>query len=321
MIIRNAIELIGNTPIVKLKNEEIYVKMEKFNPGGSIKDRTALGMINDALNSGMITKGDCIIEPTSGNTGIGLAIIGKQMGLKVIIVMPESMSEERKKLIKSCGAELILTDGKLGMKGAIEMAEKLVRENPNYYMLDQFNNKSNVNIHYNTTANEIIRDLSDVDIFVTSVGTGGTFTGIARRLKEINNKIITIAVEPEKSAVLSGGKPNSHNIQGIGAGFIPSIFDISCADEIMTIGDEESVGTAIEISQQLGTLIGISSGANIAAARKAALKYGTNKKIITISPDGGEKYLSVVDYGVPNLETSLDKIKNEEIEVLARGEE
>lgn len=292
----NTLNLIGNTPIVKLPNENIFIKMEKFNPGGSIKDRTALGLINDAVNKKLLEKDSIIVEPTSGNTGIALAIIGRVMGHKVIIIMPETMSEERRNLIKSYGADLILTDGSTGMSGAIKKAKELLEEDKKYFMPDQFNNKANSDMHYMTTGNEIIKQISDLDIFVAGVGTGGTFTGVSKRLKEYNKNIITIAAEPKASAVLSGENSGKHKIQGIGAGFIPSVYDGQYASDILKISDEEAEDTAVEVSKLTGILVGISTGANVCAARRLAQKYGVSKKIVTISPDGGEKYLSVLNY-------------------------
>mgnify|MGYP000999263785 CR=1 FL=1 len=292
----STISLIGNTPIVKIPNENIYVKMEKFNPGGSIKDRAALGMILDAEEKGYLKNNSIIIEPTSGNTGIGLALIGRLKGYKVVIVMPETMSIERRKLIEAYGATLILTDGKKGMLGAIERAEQMMKEDNRYFMPDQFNNPANPMFHYKTTAEEIIKQINDLDIFTAAAGTGGTITGISRKLKEFNKNIFIAVSEPEKSPVLSGGKAAPHKIQGIGAGFVPSIYSGENVDDIITISDEEAMDTAIEISAKTGILVGISTGCNIAAARKLAQKYGANKKILTISPDGGEKYMSVLNY-------------------------
>ncbi|MDF2677144.1 MAG: cysteine synthase [Bacillota bacterium] len=292
----DALSLIGNTPIVKMPDENIFIKMEKFNPGGSIKDRAALGMIIDAEQKGLLKKGSTIIEPTSGNTGIGLALIGKLKGYNVIITMPESMSVERRKLIGAFGATLILTEGRRGMAGAIERAVEMVKQDKSYFMPDQFNNPSNWEIHYKTTAEEIINQLNDLEIFTAAVGTGGTLTGVSKRLKEFNSNIIVAGVEPERSPVLSGGRPSPHKIQGIGAGFVPGIYNGENVDEIITITDEEAIETAIEVTRKTGILVGISTGCNVAAARKLAQKYGTNKKILTVSPDGGEKYLSIVNY-------------------------
>ncbi len=290
------LNLIGNTSIVQLPGENIFIKMEKFNPGGSIKDRTALGMILDAENKGYLKKNSIIVEPTSGNTGIGLALIGRLKGYKVIITMPESMSAERRTIISSYGATLILTEAQKGMAGAIERANEILKEDKKNFMPDQFNNPANTKFHYETTAQEIIYQLNDLDIFTAGVGTGGTLVGVAKRLKEYNNKITVAGAEPAKSAVLSGGNSSPHKIQGIGAGFIPGIYSGENVDEILTVTDEEAIDTAVEVSAKTGILVGISTGANVAAARKLAEKYGSNKKILTISPDGGEKYMSMVKY-------------------------
>ncbi len=290
------LSLIGNTPIVQLPGENIFIKMEKFNPGGSIKDRTALGMILDAEKKGLLKKGSVIVEPTSGNTGIALALIGRLKGYNVILTMPETMSVERRTMISSYGAVLVLTDGAKGMKGAIERANEILKENSRNFMPDQFNNPANPEFHYMTTAEEIIRQLNDLDIFTAGVGTGGTISGVSKRLKEYNKNIIIAGVEPEKSPVLSGGNPGPHKIQGIGAGFIPGTYNGDNVDEILTISEEEAIETAVEVSAKTGILVGISSGANVAAARKLAAKYGGNKKVLTIAPDGGEKYLSMVKY-------------------------
>ncbi len=292
----NTLNLIGNTPIVKLPNENIYIKMEKFNPGGSVKDRTAYGLITDAIDKKLLKNDSIIVEPTSGNTGIGLALIGRLLGYKVVIIMPETMSEERRTLIKSYGATLILTEGSGGMSGAIKRANELILEDKRYFMPDQFNNKANSEIHYLTTGNEIIKQVSDLDIFVAGVGTGGTFTGVSRRLQEYNKNIISIAAEPSSSAVLSGEKAGKHKIQGIGAGFVPGIYDGKYANDIIRVSDEDAENTAIEVSKLTGMLVGISTGANVYASRVIAKKYGPDKKIVTISPDGGEKYLSMINY-------------------------
>lgn len=290
------LKLIGNTPIVQLPGENIFIKMEKFNPGGSIKDRAALGMIEDAENKGYLKKNSIIVEPTSGNTGIGLALIGRIKGYKVIITMPETMSVERRNIIAANGATLILTEGQKGMAGAIARANEMLKEDKKYFMPDQFNNPANPKIHYSTTAEEIIHQLNDLDIFTAAVGTGGTLSGVSKRLKEYNKNIIVAGAEPLKSAVISGGNPAPHKIQGIGAGFIPGTYNGDNVDEILTVSDEEAIDTAVEVSTKTGILVGISTGANVAAARKLALKYGSNKKILTVSPDGGEKYLSMVKY-------------------------
>lgn len=292
----DTLSLIGNTPIVQLPNENIFIKMEKFNPGGSIKDRTALGMILDAEKKGLLKKGSTIVEPTSGNTGIGLALIGKLKGYKVIITMPETMSAERRKMIGAYGATLILTEGRKGMTGAIERAHELTAQDKSFFMPDQFNNTANWEFHYKTTGEEIINQFNHLEIFTAAVGTGGTLTGISKRLKEYNSNIIIAGSEPERSPVLSGGRPSPHKIQGIGAGFVPGVYNGDNVDEILTVSDDEAIETAVEVSAKTGILVGISTGCNVAAARKLAQKYGANKKILTISPDGGEKYMSIVNY-------------------------
>ncbi|MBU5300971.1 cysteine synthase A [Clostridium sporogenes] len=298
MLYENSIDLIGNTPMFKLNNmkeedmADVYIKLEKFNPGGSIKDRAALGMIEEAEKMGKIEPGDIIVEPTSGNTGIGLAMVGRLKGYKVIIVMPDSMSIERRNMIKAYGAELVLTEGNKGMTGAIEKAEELARDKKGYFIPQQFSNRANSKKHYETTAVEILKDVENLDFFVASVGTGGTIAGIGRRLKEFNKNIKVVAVEPHNSPVISGGKAAPHKIQGIGAGFIPEVYEKDVVDEVMTITDEESYEYARRFGTEEGILVGISSGANIAAAIKIAKKLGKGKKVVTVAPDGGEKYIS-----------------------------
>lgn len=302
MIYNNALEMIGNTPILKLNNiikenmADIYVKLEKANPAGSIKDRAALGMIERAEKLGIIKEGDTIVEPTSGNTGIALAMIGKLKGYKVVIVMPETMSVERRNLIKAYGAELVLTEGSKGMKGAIEKTSEIAKNKNGFFIPQQFNNEANPFKHYETTAEEILNDIYDLDIFIAGVGTGGTITGIGKKFKEVNKNIKVVAVEPEKSSVLSGNQPGSHKIQGIGAGFIPEVYNSMFIDDIVVVSDEEAFKTVRMVSREEGILVGISSGANIAAAIKLAQKLGKGKKIVTVAPDGGEKYLSTGIY-------------------------
>lgn len=299
MVYNNLLDLIGNTPVVKLqfKNEDniadIYVKLEKFNLGGSVKDRAALGMIEAAERDGLLKEGYTIVEPTSGNTGIALALIGKLKGYNVVITMPDTMSVERRAILKAYGAELILTDGAKGMKGAIEKAEELVRENSTYFLPQQFNNKANPEKHYETTAKEILDDFKELDVFVAGVGTAGTLSGVGKRLKENFKNVKVIAVEPEASAVLSGEQPGKHIIQGIGAGFIPGNYENDIVDEVIKISNDEALEFSKYLSKEEGLFLGISSGANIAAAYKLAKKLGKGKKILTISPDGGEKYLSI----------------------------
>ena len=298
MIYNNLLDLIGNTPVVKVdfKDEniaDVYVKLEKFNLSGSVKDRAALGMIETAEKEGLLKEGSVIIEPTSGNTGIALALIGRLKGYKVIIVMPDTMSIERRATLKAYGAELILTDGTKGMGEAIAIAEKLAAENPNYFLPQQFNNKANPEKHYETTGKEIIDDFKVIDAFVAGVGTGGTIVGVAKRLKERSKDTKVVGVEPSTSAVLSGEKPGKHGIQGIGTGFIPKNYDASVVDEIVKISSEEAVEYAKKASHDFGLFVGISSGANIAAAYQVAKKLGKGKIVVTLAPDGGEKYLSV----------------------------
>lgn len=299
MIYKNIIDLIGNTPVVQLKFPEkeniaeIYIKLEKFNIGGSVKDRAALGMIEAAEKNGLLKADSVIVEPTSGNTGIALALIGKLKGYKVIVVMPDTMSIERRALIKAYGAELILTDGAKGTKGAIEEAERLVSENKNYFIPQQFNNPANPKKHYDTTAEEILADFKSLDAFVAGVGTSGTLTGVGKKLKENFSNVQIIAVEPEDSPVLSGGQSGKHVIQGIGAGFIPKNYDTALVDEIIKISNDEALTFTKRIAKEEGLFLGISSGANIAAAYTIAKKLGKGKKVLTISPDGGEKYLSL----------------------------
>ncbi|SCJ00754.1 Cysteine synthase [uncultured Clostridium sp.] len=301
MIYNSMLDLIGKTPILRVNNmvdensAEVYVKLEKFNPGGSVKDRAALGMIEKAEELGILKEGSTIIEPTSGNTGIAIAMIGRIKGYKVIIVMPETMSKERRDLIKAYGAELILTEGAKGMKGAIAKATELVEEY-GYFMPQQFENIANANKHYETTAEEILGDIKDLDAFVAGVGTGGTITGVSKKLKEAIKTLKVIAVEPEKSQVLAGKGPGAHKIQGIGAGFIPSIYNGEYVDEIIAVSDQEAINTAVEFARKEGILIGISSGAALFAAIQVAKKLGNGKKVLAIAPDGGEKYISMGIY-------------------------
>ncbi len=302
MMYNDVLEMIGATPVLKLNKlvkgdmADIFVKLEKFNPAGSIKDRAALGMIEKAEKLGLLKEGFTIVEPTSGNTGIALAMIGRIKGYEVIIVMPDTMSVERRNLIKAYGAQLVLTDGTKGMKGAINKAKEIADKNPNFFIPQQFVNLANPEKHYGTTAEEIISDVEDLDVFVAGVGTGGTITGVGRRLKEIKRDIKVVAVEPEKSPVLSGGEPGPHKIQGIGAGFTPDIYDNNVVDEIIKISDEEVFEMAKLMAKEEGILVGISTGANIAAAIKIAKKLGKGRKVVTVSPDGGEKYISMGIY-------------------------
>ena len=295
MINNNVLDMIGNTPMIKLNNignSNIYVKLEKYNPAGSIKDRAVYYMVENLEKNGLLKKGDVLVEATSGNTGIALSMIGSLKGYKVIIVMPETMSVERRTLMKAYGAELILTDGSLGMKGSIEKMNKLLSENSNYISLKQFDNEYNPLAHYETTGVEIYNQVKDIDIFVCGVGTGGTISGVGKYLKEQNPNIKVVAVEPEGSPVISKNKKGSHKIQGIGAGFIPKNYNKNVVDEVMTITDEESYKGVRIMAQKEGILVGISSGANIYAALKLCEMY-PDKKIVTVAPDGIDKYMSM----------------------------
>ena len=295
MINKNILDMIGNTPMVNLYNigrGNIYVKLEKYNPAGSIKDRAVYYMIENLEESGLLKKGDVLVEATSGNTGIALSMIGSLKGYKVIIVMPETMSEERRTLMKAYGAELILTDGSLGMKGSIEVMNKLLSENSNYRSLRQFDNEYNPFSHYNTTGVEIFDQVKDIDIFVCGVGTGGTISGVGKYLKEQNPNIKIVAVEPEGSPVISKNKKGFHKIQGIGAGFIPKNYNENVVDEVMIITDEESYEGVRMMAKKEGILVGISSGANVYAALKLCEMY-PDKKIVTVAPDGFDKYMSM----------------------------
>ena len=303
MIFENILELIGNTPVVKLNLDrdeniaDVYVKLEKFNLGGSVKDRAALGMIEAAEKDGLLKPGGTIVEPTSGNTGIALALIGKAKGYNVIITMPESMTIERRNYLKAYGAELVLTDAALGMKGAIAKAEEIVAANPGYFLPQQFNNPANPAKHYETTAKEIIADFGDtLDAFISGVGTAGTLSGVGKRLKAESPNTKVIAVEPSDSAVLSGKDAGKHIIQGIGAGFIPGNYDKDLVDEIILISNDEAVDFGVRAGKENGIFVGISSGAAIAAAYKVAKQLGKGKKVLAICPDGGEKYLSMEAY-------------------------
>ncbi|EMT38642.1 cysteine synthase A [Thermoanaerobacter thermohydrosulfuricus] len=299
MIANNVFELIGKTPVVKLNKivekewAEIYLKLEFFNPGGSVKDRVAFSMIEKAEKEGKLKKGSVIIEPTSGNTGIGLAMVGAAKGYKVIIVMPDTMSMERRMLLAAYGAEVVLTPGKLGMEGAIKKAEELVRQNKNYFMPQQFENFANPLIHEETTAKEIIEDFNEgLDAFVAGVGTGGTITGVGKILKNKFSNIKIIAVEPYSAAVLSGKEPGPHKIQGIGAGFIPKVLDRNVIDEVIAVKDEDAFEVTRLLAKKEGILGGISTGASLWAAIEVAKKLGKGKKVLAIAPDSGERYLS-----------------------------
>lgn len=299
MLYENITEVIGQTPLVKVNHKEvgsadIYVKLESFNPGGSVKDRPAYYMVKDAAKRGLLKQGDTIIEATSGNTGIALAMIGAALGYHVIIVMPDTMSIERRRIITAYGAELVLTEGKLGMAGAVSKAEALAKEN-GYFTVQQFENEANVKSHAETTAIEIINDLNgEIDAFVAGVGTGGTISGISKVLKEKNAEILTVAVQPAKSPVLTGGAPAGHGIQGIGANFIPAIYDKAVVDEIIDMDEETAYQAARDLGKNEGILVGMSSGGNFAAAKEIAKRLGEGKKVVVVLPDTGERYLSTV---------------------------
>lgn len=298
-VVNSIVELIGETPLVKLNKivddsmAEVLVKLEYFNPGSSVKDRIALNMIEKAEAEGKLKEGSVIIEPTSGNTGIGLAMVGASKGYKVILVMPDTMSMERRNLLKAYGAELILTPGEKGMKGAIEKANEIVKENNNYFMPQQFANPHNPLKHFETTGIEVLKQTEGkIDAFVAGVGTGGTVTGAGRILKKNVKNLKIIAVEPDKSPVLSGGNPSPHKIQGIGAGFIPEIIDLEIIDEIERVKDEDAIDMTKRLAREEGLLLGISSGAAIFAALKKAKELGKGKRVVVIAPDNGERYLS-----------------------------
>lgn len=301
MVVKSILDLVGNTPLLqaerfssalKLKTT-VFAKLEYLNPTGSVKDRVAKNILLQAWDRGEIHKDSVLIEPTSGNTGIGLAAMGKALGLRVIITMPETMSVERQKLIRAYGAEVILTDGAKGMKGAIEQAELLAKETPNAFILGQFVNPDNPGAHYLTTGPEIWEDLEQVDILIAGVGTGGTISGAGKYLKEKNPKLQIIAVEPAKSPILTKGYSGSHGIQGIGAGFIPKTLDVSCYDRVLDVADEDALAMAKLFMETEGISIGISSGAALFAAVCVAREsQNENKNIVVILPDSGDRYLS-----------------------------
>ncbi|MGL5234284.1 MAG: cysteine synthase A [Empedobacter falsenii] len=298
MIYNNVLETIGNTPIIKLNklfpNHNVYIKVEKQNPGGSIKDRIALAMIEDAEKAGILKPGGTIIEPTSGNTGIGLSFVAAVKGYKMIITMPESMSIERRKIMEAYGAEFVLTPKELGMKGAIAKAQELAETIEGAWVPQQFENSSNPTVHYNTTAKEILEDFPQgVDYLITGVGTGGHLSGIGKALKEVNSSTKVIAVEPTDSPVISGGNSGPHAIQGIGAGFIPTNLDTSIVDSSTQITKEEAFEFAKKVAKVEGLFVGISTGASLAAVAKTLNEVDKNTKILTVNYDTGERYLSV----------------------------
>ena len=289
------IELIGNTPMIQIGDSNVYVKLEGFNPGGSVKDRAVYWMLKRAMERGEVTRDSVLIEATSGNTGIALAMLGAQLKLRVIIVMPESMSVERRRMIQAYGAGLVLGDASGGVQGAVDKVKELMSGHEEYVTLGQFDNPDNVLAHYETSGPEILKQQPDVDIFVAGVGTGGTFSGISRRLKEHDPHILCVAVEPASSALLSGRKAGAHKIQGIGANFIPGNFDAQVCDDIATVSDEEAMREMVSFGRETGILVGISAGANIAAAKRYVAYY-PGKTVVTIAPDGADKYLSVVEF-------------------------
>lgn len=305
-IAKQLTDLIGNTPLLELSNfnkkyapeATLIAKLEYFNPGGSVKDRIALAMIEDAEKRGVLKPGGLIIEPTSGNTGVGLALVATVKGYKLTLTMPETMSIERRNLLKALGANIVLTPEAAGMKGAIDKAEALRNENPGSIILQQFENPANPATHKRTTAEEIWRDTDgQIDIFVAGVGTGGTVSGTGARLKELNPNIRIVAVEPAGSPVLSGGKPGPHKLQGIGAGFIPKTYDAKVVDQVIPVENDDAIRTSRELAQTEGLLVGISAGAaTYAATQLAAQPENRGKKIVVLLPDTGERYLSTELY-------------------------
>lgn len=296
-------QLIGKTPLVQLnrfsddESGRLFAKVEFFNPGGSVKDRICLSMIEAAERSGKLKPGTTLVEPTSGNTGIGLALVSAVRGYKLILVMPESMSMERASLLSSYGAQLVLTPAWEGMRGAIKEAENIVAQNPGYFMPDQFSNPANPEVHRKTTGPEILEALDGkVDAFVAGVGTGGTITGVGEVLKAKNPNTLIVAVEPSASPVLSGGEPGPHKIQGIGAGFVPKILNRKVIDRVITVTDDDAYKTAKLLARQEGLLVGISSGANALAAQQIAQELGRGKTVVTVLPDTGERYISIEKY-------------------------
>lgn len=299
-------DLIGSTPLLKLNRfaaaenlgAEVYAKLEYFNPAGSVKDRIAYAMITDAEKSGALKPGSVIIEPTSGNTGVGLALVSAVRKYRLILTMPDTMSVERRNLLKALGAEIVLTPGAEGMKGAIAKAEALKAEHPGAIILQQFENPANPAVHVATTGEEIWRDTDGkVDLFVAGVGTGGTVSGVGKALKKHNPAVRIVAVEPQDSPVLSGGKPGPHKIQGIGAGFVPKIYDAGVVDEIIPVSNDDAIRTSRELAAEEGLLVGISAGAAAAAATQLALRpENKGKNIVVLLPDTGERYLSTLLY-------------------------
>ena len=302
-VVDDVLQLIGSTPMVRLNKIRqpqmalIYAKLESFNPGGSVKDRICLRMIEDAERKGILKPGATIVEPTSGNTGIGLAMVAAVKNYKLILTMPETMSVERRFILNSFGAEIVLTPGIEGMRGAVKRAEEIVEATPNSFMPQQFNNPSNPDVHRKTTGKEILEAVRDkLDAFVAGVGTGGTITGVGEVLKRRNGKVKIVAVEPATSAVLSGGESGPHKIQGIGAGFVPKVLNKEVIDEIITVSDDDAFHMAKRLAKEEGLFVGISSGAAMVAALKVAKKLGKGKVVVVILPDTGERYFSMEQY-------------------------
>ncbi|WP_411344590.1 cysteine synthase A [Paenibacillus sp. WLX1005] len=305
-VVNNVTELIGGTPLVRLNrlvpedSAEIYLKLEYQNPGSSVKDRIAISIVEEAEKQGLLKPGGTIVEATSGNTGIGLAMVAAAKGYKCVIVMPETMSLERRNLLRAYGAELVLTPGSEGMNGAVKKAESILKENPDYFIAEQFKNKANVKIHRETTGPEIVEAIDSIggslDAFIAGIGTGGTITGAGEILKERFPEVKIYAVEPAASPILAGGQPGPHKIQGIGANFVPEILNRDIYDEIIHVENEEAFETARRVAKEEGVLSGISSGAAVHAALKVAKELGKGKRIVVIIPSNGERYLSTPLY-------------------------
>ncbi len=305
----SVLQLIGNTPMVKLNRvvsedmADIYLKLEFYNPGSSVKDRIALAMIEDAEASGKLTAGMTILEPTSGNTGIGLAMVAAAKGYKAVLVMPDTMSVERRNLLRAYGAELVLTPGAQGMKGAIAKAEEMAKENDSYYIPQQFNNAANPKVHRETTGPELVEQgkaIGGIDAFIAGIGTGGTITGAGEVLKESFPAIKIYAVEPQDSPVLSGGNPGPHKIQGIGAGFVPKVLNTEVYDEVLQVANEAAMEMGRRIAREEGVLVGISTGAAVHASLDIARKLGKGKKVVVVAPSYGERYLSTPMFNFEN---------------------
>jgi cysteine synthase A len=298
MIFDSILDTVGNTPVVRLNkltapgSATVLVKIESFNPMHSVKDRVALGMIVDAEKRGELKSGMIVVEPTSGNTGIGLAMVCAVKGYRLLIVMPESMSEERKKLMMALGAELVLTSAEGGMNSAVKRAKEIVDSDPKAFMPQQFENPANPVVHEEITSKEILSDVPDLDAFVAGVGTGGTITGVGRALKRESPGTLVVAVEPAKSPLLSQGKSGAHGIQGIGANFVPSILDMDVVDRVITVDDEDAIDCARKLAREEGIMVGISSGAALFASLEIARELGPKKTVLALLPDGGERYLS-----------------------------